>query len=237
MRVKQVREPPVSFDLSIGDLMSGLLLIFILLLTSTLFKLQQEFEQKSNITQEYRKGQELIFKDLENEFSEDLEKWGAEIDPVTLAFRFKNPDLLFLPNQAELRPAFKNMLAEFFPRYIHVLYPKYDVMIEEIRIEGHTAKDNTFSYLNHMELSQKRTNEVLQFVLGKAMTDLSKTDIGWVHSCLSASGLAYSKPILVNGIEDWNLSRRVEFRIRTNSEKKIQELLEIGGGVTDVVAP
>lgn len=234
MSRNKIREPPVSFDLSIGDLMSGLLLIFILLLTSTLFKLQQEFEQKSNIAQEYRKGQELIYKDLESEFSNDLEKWGAEIDPVTLAFRFKNPDLLFLPNKAELRPAFKDLLMEFFPRYIHVLYPKYNVMIEEIRIEGHTAKDNSFSYLNHMDLSQKRTNEVLQYILGMAINDLSDSDIDWVHSCLSASGLAYSKPIFINGKEDGNLSRRVEFRIRTNSEKKIQELLDIGGVVNDI---
>lgn len=237
MSHNKVREPPVSFDLSIGDLMSGLLLIFILLLTSTLFKLQQEFEQKNNIAQEYRKGQELIFKDLELEFSDDLDKWGAEIDPSTLAFRFKNQDLLFLPNKAELRPAFKDMLIEFFPRYIHVLYPKYEVMIEEIRIEGHTAKDNTFTYLNHMELSQQRTNEVLQYILGTAINTLSNKDIDWVHSYLSASGLAYSKPIVINGKEDWNLSRRVEFRIRTNSEKKIQELLDVSGGGINESAP
>lgn len=222
---------PLSFDLSIGDLMAGLLLIFILLLTSTLFILQKEFELKKNVAQEYRQGQEDIFQDLELEFSEDLEKWGAEIDPVTLSFRFKNPDLLFQPNKSELQTAFKSTLRDFFPRYITVLFPKYQFIIEEIRIEGHTAKDSTFSYLSHMELSQERTNEVLKFVLGQTTSNLSNAHVSWVHSCLSASGLAYSKPILVNGTEDWNLSRRVDFRIRTNSEKKIQELLALDGKV------
>jgi len=157
-----------------------------------------------------------------------LEAWDAEIDPTTLSFRFKNPDLLFLPNKSELRLDFQKTLKNFFPRYIQVLYPKYKGIIDEIRLEGHTAKDATFSYLSHMELSQERTNEVLRFVLGKASSEISSSDIEWVYSCLSATGLAYSKPIIIDGKEDWNQSRRVEFRIRTNSEQKIDEILKIG---------
>ncbi len=228
MSKKNITDAPLSFDLSIGDLMAGLLLIFILLLTTTLFSLQKEFESKNSIATEYRKGQEEIYVDLEMEFSKDLEAWDAEIDPLTLSFRFKNPDLLFLPNKSELRLDFQKTLKNFFPRYIQVLYPKYKEIIDEIRIEGHTAKDVTFSYLSHMELSQERTNEVLCFVLGKASSEISSSDIEWVYSCLSATGLAYSKPILIDGKEDWNQSRRVEFRIRTNSEQKINEILKIG---------
>lgn len=228
MSKKKIADTPLSFDLSIGDLMAGLLLIFILLLTTTLFSLQKEFESKNNIATEYRKGQEDIYVDLETEFSKDLEAWDAEIDPVSLSFRFKNPDLLFLPNKSELRLDFQKTLKNFFPRYIRVLYPKYKGIIDEIRIEGHTAKDTTFSYLSHMELSQERTNEVLRFVLGKASSEISTSDIEWVYSCLSATGLAYSKPIIIDGKEDWNQSRRVEFRIRTNSEQKINEILSIG---------
>ena len=77
-----------------------------------------------------------------------------------------------------------------------------------------------------MELSQERTNEVLCFVLGKASSEFFKR-YKWVYSCLSATGLAYSKPILIDGKEDWNQSRRVEFRIRTNSEQKINEILKL----------
>lgn len=228
MSKKNIADAPLSFDLSIGDLMAGLLLIFILLLTTTLFSLQKEFESKNNIATEYRKGQEEIYVDLEMEFSKDLEAWDAEIDPLTLSFRFKNPDLLFLPNKSELRLDFQKTLKNFFPRYIQVLYPKYKGIIDEIRIEGHTAKDVTFSYLSHMELSQERTNAVLRFILGKASSEILSSDIEWVYSCLSATGLAYSKPILIDGKEDWNQSRRVEFRIRTNSEQKINEILKIG---------
>ena len=45
----QEEEPQNPFALSIGDLMAALLLIFILLLSSTLLRLQDEFENKSLI--------------------------------------------------------------------------------------------------------------------------------------------------------------------------------------------
>ena len=42
---------------------------------------------------------------------------------------------------------------------------------------------------------------------------------------VTANGLSYSKKIVENGIEDKKMSRRVEFRIRTKAEQKIDEIL------------
>ena len=56
----------------------------------------------------------------------------------TLSIRFKKP---FKQGDAAVsQNAFKNVLRDFFPRYIAILTkPEYRDGIAEIRIEGHTS--------------------------------------------------------------------------------------------------
>jgi len=212
------------FALSIGDLMAALLLIFVLLLASTLLKLQGEFETKSQVAERYTAIKEDIYKELIIEFKDDLKKWNAEIDPKDLAIRFQEPDVLFETNQFSLKNAFKTILKDFFPRYVKVISkPKFKDNIEEIRIEGHT--DNVGSYYHNMELSQNRTRSVLTFVLESTLDN--DTDKQWVKENLTANGLSFSKPIADNNTDVGRYrNRRVEFRIRTNAEKQIDEILK-----------
>jgi outer membrane protein OmpA-like peptidoglycan-associated protein len=221
----QEEEPQNPFALSIGDLMAALLLIFILLLSSTLLRLQDEFENKTQIAERYTAIKEDIYNQLMIEFKEDLEKWNAYIDPDELIFRFKEPDILFGINQYKIKPEFESILKEFFPRYISVLSkPEFKENIEEIRIEGHT--DNSGSYFHNMELSQNRTRSVLTYVLENTID--GTIDKNWVQLNLTANGLSYSKPIADNETElGRSLNRRVEFRIRTNAEKQIDEILKV----------
>ena len=45
---------------------------------------------------------------------------------------------------------------------------------------------------------------------------------------ITANGLSFSHPILnEDGTENADLSRRVEFRIRTNAEKQLEEIAKI----------
>ncbi|GHA76713.1 OmpA family protein [Pontibacter akesuensis] len=217
-------EPQNPFALSVGDLMASLLLIFILLLSSTLLRLQDEFENKSQIAERYTAIKADIYNELMSEFERDLQKWNAEIDPKDLSFRFKEPDVLFETNEYEIRDKFKVILDDFFPRYIQVLSKqKFRENIEEIRIEGHT--DNRGGYYYNMELSQNRTRSVLNYVLEETMIEVGEKD--WVKSNLTANGLSFSKPIADNQTEEGrNLNRRVEFKIRTNAEKQIDEILK-----------
>src|SRR5690606_35982840 len=221
----QEEEPQNPFALSIGDLMAALLLIFILLLSSTLLRLQDEFENKTQIAERYTAIKEDIYNQLMIEFKEDLEKWNAYIDPDELIFRFKEPDILFGINQYKVKPEFETILKEFFPRYINVLSkPEFKENIEEIRIEGHT--DNSGSYFHNMELSQNRTRSVLTYVLENTLDET--IDKNWVQLKLTANGLSYSKPIADNETESGRaLNRRVEFKIRTNAEKQIDEILKL----------
>jgi outer membrane protein OmpA-like peptidoglycan-associated protein len=48
----------------------------------------------------------------------------------------------------------------------------------------------------------------------------------WIKQILTANGLSSSKPILTDGNEDSVHSRRVEFKIKTNSETQILKILQ-----------
>lgn len=213
------------FALSIGDLMAALLLIFILLLASTLLRLQDEYENQTRIAESYAAIKEDLYNELMLEFEDDLEQWNASIDSKELIFRFKDPDALFEFGQSEIKPEFEFILNDFFPRYVAILFrPEFRENIEEIRIEGHT--DSRGSYYYNMELSQHRTRSVLNYVLEQTLPeDYDKT---WIQMNLTANGLSFSKPIDHSDTElGRSLNRRVEFRIRTNAEKQIEEILSL----------
>ena len=52
--------------------------------------------------------------------------------------------------------------------------------------------------------------------------------VDWVKFKITANGLSYSHPILnADGSENKDLSRRVEFKVRTNAEKQLEEIAKI----------
>ncbi len=217
-----------QFSLSTGDLMAALLLIFVLLLIGTMLKLQEEFDSKSDIAERYKELQVDIYNDLYKEFEDDLVKWQAEIDS-TLTIRFKEPDVLFARGSSKLKLPFKEILSNFFPRYINVLRnKKYIDHIEEIRIEGHTSIEGrngmnvNESYFYNMKLSQDRTRSVLRYCLEQ----LNEVTFDWTRNRTTANGLSSVKPIEQNETEiGRKQNRRVEFRIKTDAEEQIREML------------
>ncbi len=217
-----------QFSLSTGDLMAALLLIFVLLLIGTMLKLQEEFDSKSDIAERYKELQIDIYNDLYKEFESDLDIWQAEIDS-TLTIRFKEPDVLFDAGKSDLKKSFSKILGDFFPRYINVLRNKqYNEHIEEIRIEGHTSiegksgMDSDASYFYNMKLSQDRTRSVLRYCLNH----LDESVFVWTRDRATANGLSSVKPISGNGTENGRKqNRRVEFRIKTDAEQQIREML------------
>lgn len=206
------------FSLSTGDLMAGLLFIFILLLMSALLQVQEKAEEDEQVVKKYDQIKTQLYIDLQDEFKDDLKVWRATVDS-TLCIRFQEPAMLFDNDKSELKPLFKDILNDFFPRYIKVLSrPEYKENIVEIRIEGHT--DSNGGYFHNMELSQNRTRSVLEYCFGL----MTREQIIWAKSLITANGLSSSQPILVHGIEDKGLSRRVEFRVRTNAEKHLEDI-------------
>lgn len=210
-----------AFSLSTGDLMAGLLFIFILLLMGALLQVQEKAEQDEEIVKQYDQIKTQLYIDLQEEFKKDLIVWRATIDS-TLCIRFQEPTMLFDEGQDMLKPKFKEILKDFFPRYIAVLNrPQYRDNIEEIRIEGHTNTNG--GYYSNMKLSQDRTRAVLQYCFSL----MNEQDVEWLKGLVTANGLSSSHLILTkDGVENKDLSRRVEFRVRTNAEKQLEEIAD-----------
>ena len=207
-----------AFALSTGDLMAGLLFIFILLLMGAMLQVQEKAEQDEEIVKRYDQIKTQLYIDLQDEFKEDLTIWRATIDS-TLCVRFQEPSMLFDEGDDNLKQNFKQILDDFFPHYIEVLMrPQYKENIEEIRIEGHTNSNG--GYFSNMELSQNRTRAVLQYCLNMMPPD----DMEWAKALITANGLSSSHLIMKDGEEDKELSRRVEFRVRTNAEKQLEDI-------------
>ena len=209
------------YSLSTGDLMSGMLFIFILLLMGALLRIQENAEREEAIVKRYDQVKTQLYIDLQKEFKDDLTVWRATVDS-TLCIRFQEPSMLFDEGEDKLKPKFQEILNDFFPRYIAVLSrPQYRDNIEEIRIEGHTNSNG--GYYSNMELSQDRTRAVLQYCFGL----MQEQDVQWLRGLVTANGLSSSHLIFTrNGEEDKDLSRRVEFRVRTNAEKQLEDIAD-----------
>ncbi len=227
------------FSLSLGDLMAGLLLIFVLLLSFVMLDLMEKEKRDNEINKrlleiftDYVKLREKLYEDLENEFEKDLQKWNAVLDREKLSVRFREPKVLFQQGEAEVQFAFKEILDDFFPRYIRILkHPDYVSEIAEIRIEGHTSSEwseivsQQDAYILNMELSQDRTRSVLQYVLQIPVIGNNRD---WIQQYLTANGLSSSKLIAnPDGTQNKEESRRVEFRVRTNAEKQLEKIKEL----------
>lgn len=217
--------------MSISDLMSGLMMVFMLIAIAYMMQVQSEHQKQQQIIDEYAVIKHEIYLDLYDEFKSDLPKWNAEIDEKTLAVTFKEPDVLFGVGSSALTPQFQATLNDFLPRYLKILYKdKFRDSIEEIRIEGHTdpswygAQTRKEEYLKNMDLSQQRTRAVLLYTLDIAAPE---DKLEWMISKLTANGLSSSQPIKdENGQIDAERSRRVEFRVRTNADEKLNNLQE-----------
>ena len=213
-----------DFNLSISDMMSALCAIFVLLCIGIILQLKQ-------ISERYVNTKYTLYEDLSREFSADLEKWNAEIDAENLSIRFKDPDVLFEKDNAKLQSKYEQILNIFFPRLLKVV-SNYEELIEEIRIEGHSSEateaiqkgwiSESEDYKQGMELSQERTRSVLLHCLNKTNYPESQK---WIRSKIVAIGYSKSHPVEVNDRIDWKASRRVEFRIKLNSDSEIQKYL------------
>lgn len=200
-------------------------------------KLKNKEGSISDIAANYDNTKKRLYNDLEKAFNDKKKDWGAEINPQDLSISFygisfKEPDVLFDVGQDTLKPGFKAILDDFFPRYIEILRsPQYAGSIEEVRIEGHTSStwehaNADEAYIKNMELSQARTRKTLGYLLSLQSLKAPETR-SWVIKHLTANGLSSSKIKKdSSGNEDPARSQRVEFRVRTNADEKFSEILE-----------
>ena len=217
--------------ISLSDLMTGLMMLFMLIAVAFMLKVQADEAKAKQLAAQYNQIRQDLYDDLYTEFKDDLPVWNA-VFTNDLILTFQGPEVLFDIGKADLKPRFRQILQNFFPRYVRIItLPKYKNSIHEIRIEGHTSSDwngttgTDEAYFENMELSQDRTRSTLRFVL--RLPDIQK-DITWLRSNVTANGLSSSRLIMKrDGTEDADRSKRVEFRILTDAEEKIEKILEL----------
>lgn len=215
----------------LSDLMTGLMVIFLLIAVLYMMRVEAEASRIKEVAIAYSEIKDALYNDLSAEFKNDLPKWKAQIDREDLSIRFTEPDVLFDLGSSELKPTFKAILDDFFPRYVRILTSdKYKNAISEVRIEGHTSSrwstvvSPEDAYFLNMALSQARTRSALRYVMGIQPT----VQQNWLRQYVTANGLSSSRLVTdKDGQEDADRSQRVEFRVRTDAETRIAKILEV----------
>jgi outer membrane protein OmpA-like peptidoglycan-associated protein len=122
--------------------MTGLMVMFLLIAVCYMIRVEADAGRIKTVAVAYSETRDALYEDLRKGFSADLPRWNAQLIKADLTLRFSDPDILFAQGSSELKPAFKDILNDFFPRYVRILTsPKYRDAITEIRIEGHTSSD------------------------------------------------------------------------------------------------
>ena len=171
-----------------------------------------------------------VIEALQKEFSKN--NVSVDIDAQTGALTL-NANVLFDYDKSELTDEGKQELADILPIYCKVLLQKdYKKYLAEIIIDGYTDTDGDYAY--NLELSQRRSLAVAQYLLdiqGEFLTADQSLDL---QDYLTVNGHSMANPILdANGNVDKEASRRVEVKFRLKDDEMIDELSKIMSGSED----
>ena len=198
---------------------------------ATLDKQQSDLDEKTSLLATQQKKIDNIIgvkadviEALQKEFSKN--NVSVDIDAQTGALTL-NANVMFDYDQSELTDEGKSELANILPIYCKVLlqddYKKY---LAEIIIDGYTDTDGDYDY--NLELSQKRSLAVAQYLTEIQGNFLSSDEISDLQNYLTVNGHGSANPVLDSkGNEDKDASRRVEVKFRLKDDEMISELDQI----------
>ena len=156
--------------LSIGDLMSGLLMFFALLFVTVQLQLQEKIAQLEQYQEAFDRLPAAILAALNQEMPPGTQ---LNVDPRTGDVSI--PDaILFDENSAELKAEGKQFLQQFVPIYSRVIFGSdlFDRQITRIIVEGHTSSKG--EERANMSLSLRRSLAVTDYILSDALNFPSK---------------------------------------------------------------
>lgn len=205
-----VEEEGNIFWVTMADLLLGLAIIFITLFVLSMTGFSQEDIQQQKIQIE-------VSKKISNELKEA--KINADIDKMTGDLKISDVELFEL-NSYVLSDKGKKLLDKLAPIYINTIFADKELasQIGNIIIQGHTdsqmfagitSQDEQF--LKNMDLSLKRANAVAEYIF---TTNYDKKYSNQFRKMLVVEGKSYNEPVLVNGKEDYDKSRRVELKLK-----------------------
>ena len=221
--------------LSVSDLMTGLMVIFLFIAIAYISRVQQN----QSVLTDYVETKNQLHDKLVKEFEGDTLKWQMAIGK-DLSMKFKEPTVLFESGSYELTPRFKEILDEFLPRYFNILLnDSLKNNIQEIRIEGHTdnvpiPRYDEDPYIANVILSQQRALSVLRYLRKMpSYQQYSEEQRSLLEFWFTANGLSYGKAVdnagnYINKSHneiDKDMSRRVEFRIITSGDEVLENFV------------
>ena len=164
----------------------------------------------------------------------DPQNADVEIDPFTGMAKISDLELFKL-NSAELTPKGRVFLGKFLPVYFDaVLTGELRKHVTYVIIQGHTDSHlfrGNFTkqeqYMKNMNLSMNRAYNVANYTFQLCKHKPYYNDLTKI---LRVEGASSSKPITVNGKEDYKRSRRVELRLvlKPNKVDILQQFLQMG---------
>jgi outer membrane protein OmpA-like peptidoglycan-associated protein len=230
-----------SFWMSVGDLMSGLLLLFVLLFVVALAKLADE---KENIVKIMGKEKQVVLvlqKVLEANEAQLRRATGGQAGARLWEIDKKTGDVVITksvefvqPTSDVLRKEDKDFLRAFTPIYIRLFAElqreNLDDVVESVVVEGRTSQSGERGY--NLALSLRRASRVTQFMLKTAAA----------ASRAVAGAELFTQKLVASGVgeryadqdKESAKDRQVRFRFRFLSEssgslkKAIEQLVRDG---------
>ncbi|MER2007807.1 MAG: OmpA family protein [Psychrobacillus sp.] len=223
MRRKSSSSP--NYWMSFADLMSALLMVFVLLLVVVVLDYREDLAEKEKQIEEITNVKSEIIAALMQEFENS--NINLEIDPNTGAIQLAT-NILYAYNSSEITIEGKGTLEQFVPKYLDILLQdKYRDEISSIIIEGHA--DNTGEYLYNLGLSQERAFSVLKIIYAKDFPKFEQQE--YSKQVVTANGRSNVVPVHnAAGEYDADASRRVEFLFRLKEDEKIEEIQKLVDG-------
>ncbi len=105
-----------DYWVSIADLMSGLMVLFLFIAVAYMSKVIKEQARIVKVAVAWEESKGSLYKKLTTEFAKDTAVWNAEIASIWLAVRFKEPDVLFEPGSALVKPRFQEIMSDFLSK-------------------------------------------------------------------------------------------------------------------------
>lgn len=208
------------FWVTMSDMLLGLMMVFMTLFVLTITGFSQQKLSQQTTQSEVAK---RLIKNMQEQ------KIYATIDKITGQVKISNLEL-FDVNSYTLSENGKRYLDKFIPVYVDTIFSNKNLSdkITNIVIQGHTdsqtyagisSKEEQF--IKNMDLSLKRANAVESYIFS---TNYNKRYKDKLIKKLVVTGKSYTEPIMVNGKEDYNKSRRVELKLIVK-DSNIQDLL------------
>lgn len=222
--------------LSVSDLMTGLMVIF-LFVAIAYIKIVQD---NTSVLSDFVETKQRMYEKLVSEFKGDTAKWQMSITE-DLSMKFNNPTTLFQSGSSNITPAFKHILNEFIPKYLDILLKDtLRIRIQEIRIEGHTddvpyPSLHSDPYIANVKLSQERALNVLTYIRDMvSFKSYTEKEQKMLEFWFTANGLSYGRALDDNNNYIYETSnsinrdksRRVEFRIVTKGEEVLENFVK-----------